>query len=250
MSWTTGTKIFDRVCDALLMKVDKLLRVEKLKEDVIRALIAELEENCWTIKDQEKSWYCEHPMVRMLIQERHPELIFDKGSKLNTETAEPEVREKTKMANGKKKAKQNEPDALAALSTFAAKLEAENQEVQEAKNKLIASWVGDVMIGKMLPPENLSAMFAFFILAHPKTVRIWLAKHMGESFMEDCESSDEAITAWSSQDGEHVKELLDRKINEGDIQVGEIPLLMARMSNSSDKVRDELAARLGLLIAN
>lgn len=253
MSWTAGTKIFDCVCESLLSKVDKLPRVEELKADVIRALIVELEANCWIIKDQEKSRYCNHPMVRMLIQERHPELIFNED-KFNAETSEPEVKEKTKTATRKKKAKQNEPDTLVALSTFAAKLEAENQEVQEAKNKLIASWVGDVMIGKMLPPENLPAMFAFFILAHPKTVRIWLAKHMGEPFTGDCESSDEviAITAWSSQDGGYVKTLLDRKINEGAIQISEIPLLMARMSNDSDNVRNELAARFGLLdeIAN
>ena len=63
MGWCSGTKIFDRVVEALLNE-------EQSQHDRIRAVIQAFENADWDC--QSDSAYWEHPIVSKVFDELHP----------------------------------------------------------------------------------------------------------------------------------------------------------------------------------
>lgn len=69
MGWCSGTKIFDAVCEAVLDQP----RISK--KDLIKAVAEELEEDDWDC--QQDSNYYDHPLVKEVMKELHPNWEID-----------------------------------------------------------------------------------------------------------------------------------------------------------------------------
>ncbi len=71
MGWCSGTVIFDDICDALLSEK----KPKPTPEQTIRALAAALEDGDWDC--QQDSAYWDHPVVRKVMKELHPDWDWD-----------------------------------------------------------------------------------------------------------------------------------------------------------------------------
>lgn len=68
MGWCSGTVVFDAVMDAVL-------KPETDRAVMLRTLIDALEDMDWDC--QQDSEYWEHPIVRQVMQEKHPDWFRD-----------------------------------------------------------------------------------------------------------------------------------------------------------------------------
>ena len=72
MGWSSGTEIFDVVCEALLTEepID-----DARKKEILAKVIAKLEDMDWDCEYESAYW--KHPIVSAIFRERNPEWFED-----------------------------------------------------------------------------------------------------------------------------------------------------------------------------
>lgn len=71
MGWCSGTEVFDNVAKFVL----KSNLPDRDKEDCLTALAEALEEQDWDCQNDSEFW--EHPIVRNIMKELHPDWDWD-----------------------------------------------------------------------------------------------------------------------------------------------------------------------------
>ena len=76
MGWSSGTRVFDKVCGHVLGSPDrKGISTAISVQDLLIALVDVLEDLDWDC--QEESRYFNHPLVREILVRKHPDWDWD-----------------------------------------------------------------------------------------------------------------------------------------------------------------------------